>query len=124
VCEDTSVMKPLQKRYQYLQHFRKAIAQGKFPIGTIAYYGPDDKVVSKIVAAVLVDENTNPIIKKWSGDGIAQNPETASEIGKFFQEQQVANVVMTEGIIGCPHEEGIDYPIGESCPQCPFWEET
>jgi hypothetical protein len=22
---------------------------------------------------------------------------------------------------GCPHEEGIDYPEGEPCPQCPFW---
>ena len=117
-------MKPLQKRYQYLQHFRKAIAKSNFPFGTIAYYGPDDKTVSKIVAAVLADENTNPILKKWTGDGIAQNPETASEIGKFFQEQQVTNVVMTEGIIGCPHEEGVDYPIGESCPHCPFWADT
>jgi len=25
------------------------------------------------------------------------------------------------GIIGCPHEEGTDYPEGKSCPQCPFW---
>jgi hypothetical protein len=24
-------------------------------------------------------------------------------------------------IIGCPHEEGIDYPLGRTCPQCPFW---
>ena len=117
-------MKPLQKRYQYLQHFRKAITQGEFPIGTIAYYGPDDETVNKIVAAVLVDENTNPILKKWAGNNIAQNTEIASEIGKFFQEQRVTNVVMTEGIIGCPHEEGVDYPIGESCPQCPFWAET
>src|SRR5712692_4405008 len=26
-----------------------------------------------------------------------------------------------DGIIGCPHEEGIDYPEGKSCPQCPYW---
>jgi hypothetical protein len=26
-----------------------------------------------------------------------------------------------ERIIGCPHEEGIDYPEGKSCPQCPYW---
>lgn len=116
-------MKPLQKRYQYLQHFRKAIAQGKFPIGTIAYYGPDDKTVNKIVAAVLPDEHTNPKIKKWIGNEVAQNQKTAAEIGKFFQDQQVTNIVMTEGIIGCPHEEGIDYPVGESCPDCPFWAE-
>jgi hypothetical protein len=116
-------MKPLQKRYQYLQHFRKAIAQGKFPIGMIAYYGPDDKRVTKIVAAVLPNEHTNPILKKWIGDEVAQNQETVSEIGNFFQEQQVTNIVMTEGIIGCPHEEGVDYPIGGSCPYCLFWAE-
>jgi Protein of unknown function (DUF1186) len=27
----------------------------------------------------------------------------------------------TDRIIGCPHEEGIDYPLGRACPQCPFW---
>jgi hypothetical protein len=26
-----------------------------------------------------------------------------------------------KGLFGCPHEEGIDYPDGETCPQCPFW---
>jgi hypothetical protein len=24
-------------------------------------------------------------------------------------------------IVGCPHDEGIDYPDGEKCPQCSFW---
>ena len=24
-----------------------------------------------------------------------------------------------DGVTGCPHEEGIDYPLGEPCPQCP-----
>jgi hypothetical protein len=28
---------------------------------------------------------------------------------------------MADRIIGCPHEEGIDYPEGEECPLCPFW---
>jgi hypothetical protein len=30
-------------------------------------------------------------------------------------------VTMTDRIIGCPHEEGIDYPEGECYPLCPFW---
>jgi len=30
------------------------------------------------------------------------------------------SVVMTDRIIGCPHEEGIDYE-GSTCPDCPFW---
>ena len=28
---------------------------------------------------------------------------------------------MTDRLIGCPHEEGIDYPMGRTCPRCPFW---
>jgi hypothetical protein len=24
-------------------------------------------------------------------------------------------------MLGCPHEEGIDYPEGEACPECPYW---
>jgi hypothetical protein len=29
--------------------------------------------------------------------------------------------VVADRIVGCPHEEGIDYPDGEKCPECPFW---
>jgi hypothetical protein len=39
----------------------------------------------------------------------------------FIQRYGASSVVMTDRIIGCPHEEGIDYPDGEVCPQCPFW---
>jgi hypothetical protein len=30
-------------------------------------------------------------------------------------------VIITDRIIGCPHEEGDDYPEGEPCPMCDFW---
>ena len=26
-----------------------------------------------------------------------------------------------EIVVGCPHEEGIDFPLGGDCPLCPFW---
>jgi hypothetical protein len=31
-----------------------------FPVGTIAYYGPDDKVTTKIVAGVFKEEGAGP----------------------------------------------------------------
>ena len=31
------------------------------------------------------------------------------------------DTVTYDRIIGCPHEEGIDYPMGRACPRCPFW---
>jgi hypothetical protein len=117
-------MNRLQKRYQYLAHFKKAVRKGNYPIGTIAYYGPNDQIVTKIVAAVLIDDKRDPIIKNWVGDGIVEDQVIANEIGEFFRAQKVQNIIMTEGIIGCPHEEGIDYPSGESCPNCPFWSDS
>jgi hypothetical protein len=34
---------------------------------------------------------------------------------------QVRSLVMAPRILGCPHEEGVDYPEGSVCPSCPFW---
>ena len=39
----------------------------------------------------------------------------------FIKDHDVVSISMVDGIIGCPYEEGIDYPAGEPCPQCPFW---
>jgi hypothetical protein len=36
--------------------------------------------------------------------------------------QNVKSVVVADRIIGCPHEEGVDYPNGTKCPSCPFWD--
>lgn len=36
-------------------------------------------------------------------------------------EHGVKSLIMVEKIFGCPLEEGIDYPEGEPCPRCPFW---
>ena len=41
--------------------------------------------------------------------------------GLFIEQHDVKSVVLSDRIIGCPHEEGIDYPQGEACPRCPFW---
>jgi len=43
------------------------------------------------------------------------------EVMDFLQEHAVQRVMMVDRIIGCPHEEGVDYPLGEKCPHCPYW---
>ena len=40
---------------------------------------------------------------------------------EFFTEHGVKSVATSEGNMGCPHEEGEDFPEGEDCPFCPFW---
>jgi len=37
-----------------------------------------------------------------------------------MEKHGVLTIAMTDGIIGCPHQEGIDHE-GESCPVCEFW---
>jgi hypothetical protein len=44
----------------------------------------------------------------------------AREILEFIEKHGAPSVVMTGGIIGCPHQEGVDYE-GEWCPACDFW---
>ena len=50
-----------------------------------------------------------------------RNDETIiREILEFLSENDIKSAVMPDKIIGCPHEEGIDYPEGEECPICQF----
>jgi hypothetical protein len=44
----------------------------------------------------------------------------AAEVLAVITEAGAISVVMADRIIGCPHEEGIDYQ-GPTCPFCPFW---
>jgi hypothetical protein len=95
----------------------------QFPIGTLVYYGPDDKLTTKIVASVFLREDTPPIIRKWTGDGVVTDPQAIAELGQFFKQNGVLRVVMTGSNAGCPHEEGVDYPVGETCPICLYWKD-
>jgi hypothetical protein len=95
--------------------------QPRFPIGTVALYGPDDKTTTKIAAAVILHEGGEPILKRWVGTNVTTNPKVQKEIQEFFQQYGVQSVAMSEGNMGCPHEEGEDFPLGEDCPFCPFW---
>ncbi len=105
--------------------FRKhAKRRGKgFPVATIAFYGPDDARASKVAVGVVRTEGAEPEMRRWStaaGD-IRRDPNVGDEVARLLKAKGVAEVVMTDRIIGCPHEEGIDYPEGKACPQCPFW---
>ena len=93
----------------------------QFPIGTIAYYGPDDKITTKIVAGVIKKEGAEAIIKRWVATDVTTSPKVQKEIARFFKKYGVQRVGMSEGNMGCPHEEGEDFPVGGDCPFCPFW---
>ena len=96
----------------------------KFPLATIAFYGPDDKMATKIAVGIIMEEGAEPaFMKRWhsAGTDIRSLQHVNVEIFDFIRSHNVSSVVTIERIIGCPHEEGIDYPEGEVCPHCPFW---
>ncbi len=50
-----------------------------------------------------------------------ENLEVGEKVLALIKEHAAKSVVVSDRIIGCPHEEGIDYPDGKSCPKCPYW---
>ena len=93
----------------------------EFPIGTVAFYGPDDKTTTKIAAGVILHEGAEAIIERWVATDVTTNPKVQKQIQEFFDKHGVKSVGMSDGNMGCPHEEGLDFPHGEDCPFCPFW---
>ena len=93
----------------------------QFPMGTLALYGPDNVCTTKIAAAVKINENAEMILRRWVATDVTTNPKVHQEIQDFFKEYGVKSVAASSGNMGCPHEEGEDFPVGEDCPFCPFW---
>jgi hypothetical protein len=94
-----------------------------YPVGTIAFYGPDDKAATKLVVSIVAAEGAEPDpVEKWHAEqDVRKDALILTEAMDFLREQGARTVTMADRIIGCPHEEGIDYPEGEACPLCPFW---
>jgi len=96
-----------------------------YPVATLAFYGPTDKLATKVVASIIVAENQPPDpLRRWFSDGgldARLDPEIGDQVLAFLAVHSPRSTVVADRIIGCPHEEGIDYPEGTSCPQCPYW---
>lgn len=108
---------------KWLKKKAKAGFRG-YPIATIAFYGPDDRRASKVAVGIIAAPDSDPVdLHRWfaeSGD-VRSDVAICTEIAVFLRGHQVRSVSMVDRIIGCPHEESIDYPQGEACPRCPFW---
>jgi hypothetical protein len=95
-----------------------------YPVATIAFYGPDNTRASKVVLGIFPHEGEEAAVLErffQEEDDIRRDPAIGNQMLELIRKHRVQSVVITEGIIGCPHEEGIDYPESKSCPQCPYW---
>jgi len=107
-------------------HLEKRAKQGfrGYPIATIAFYGATADFASKVAVAVFRTEGGEPeVLERFfsGGPDVRFDEGVGDRVLSVIQSHGVQSVVMTDSIIGCPHEEGTDYPEGTPCPQCPFW---
>ena len=94
-----------------------------WPVATIAFYGPNLSQATKVAVGIVPFENEDVVaMRDWKVDhgDVRADSGIAQEILEFIEKHGALSVVMTDGIIGCPHQEGIDYE-GEWCPVCEFW---
>jgi hypothetical protein len=95
-----------------------------WPVATVALYGPDDSRATKLTVGIVPAKDAGATdLRRWFSkeeNEIRDDIRVAEEVLAFITESGAKSVVMTDRIIGCPHEEGIDYE-GPTCPACPFW---
>lgn len=95
-----------------------------YPVASLAWYGADNKTATKLVCGVVLNEGDKEVsaMKKWhSKTEIRKSESILAEVLVFIKENQVKTVSMIDSIIGCPHQEGVDYPTGSHCPECTYW---
>jgi hypothetical protein len=76
----------------------------KFPIGTVALYGPDDKTTTQIAAGVILHDGAEAIMKRWVATDVMTIPKVQQEMKEFFLQHGVKSVAMSQGNMGCPHD--------------------
>lgn len=94
-----------------------------WPLATVAFYGPDLSRASKVAVGIIDSEAGEARdLRSWHSDiaDVRQDLAISQEIVAYIDDHEVKSVTMSGGIIGCPHQEGIDYQ-GDWCPQCEFW---
>ena len=84
-----------------------------WPVATVALYGPDDSTATKLTVGIMPAEDAQATdLRRWFSNeqtDIRDDIRVAEEVPAFIAEAGAKSVVMTDRIIGCPHEEGIDW---------------
>ncbi len=96
-----------------------------YPVLTVTYYGPDNMRATKVAVGLIREEDDEPEILEriFTSDSDARyDLSIRKRVLAHMTAEAPASVAMSHAILGCPHEEGIDYAEGTSCPHCPAWD--
>ena len=112
---------------RFAKRLRKKAKKGMrgWPAATVAFYGPNLTRATKVAVGIVPSENAGVgEMRDWKVDqgDVRNDPAVGREILEFIAKHGALSVVITDGVIGCPHQEGIGYE-GEWCPDpaCQFW---
>jgi hypothetical protein len=120
---------PTRDNEQMIERARKRLRKRAkrglrgYPVATVALYGPNDTRATKFTVGIVSAEDAEATeLRRWFSEGadIRNDAGVAEEVLAFIDAAGARSIVMTDRIIGCPQEEGIDYE-GPTCPACPFW---
>lgn len=94
-----------------------------FPLATVISYGPDDRTVTQLAVGIIPSERSEDVsaFACWDGPNVTINETVAGEIYAFMKSHNVQTVATVLFTMGCPHNEGVEYPAGGECPTCTFW---
>ena len=98
--------------------------QHEYPLGVLVAFGPDAERATKYMATLVPSPDAAPTeLERWyvEGGDIRDDARIAEEVEEFFTVVAAAGRLVPEGIKGCPHDEGIDYPLGGICRECKYW---
>lgn len=115
---------PLKERHKVALWKKARRGFSGYPVATVAFYGPDDKVATKVSVGIALAEDEEPaVLERWFSDAgdVRNDHDILEQVLKFVRAHDAKSVAMMDRVIGCPHEEGVDYPEGSTCPRCPFW---
>src|SRR2546430_274335 len=83
-----------------------------YPVATIAHYGPNDQHATKVVVSIINTEGGEPaFMNKWYSEAtdVRADAQITAEMTQFIAAHAPKSVLALDRIIGCPHEEGIEY---------------
>lgn len=95
-----------------------------FPFASITFHGQDETSASKAQVSIFNEEDQgSPVVRTWAKDegDLRDDLKFLQELVQLLKEQNVERIAMTNEIVGCPHEEGVDFPNGFPCPECHYW---
>jgi hypothetical protein len=95
-----------------------------YPVATVAYYGATASKATKVVVSIIAYEGAEPDpLERWFGEtrDMRLDENVTNRILRFAKQHGAQTIAAVGKILGCPHEEGHDYPEGDPCPMCPYW---